>query len=91
MTLTEADRGFIREYLYRPGFGKEELQAACPTLPNAPAQLTALQAAEDRTLAAFTLFRADMETAFNIPANAASLALAKKVYIAYIVWKMGNM
>lgn len=80
----------IRKACYRKGAGKEELRAL-PSLPSESVLLSIFQAAEDRTIAAFALFRSDMETALGIPTNAASLALARKLYTGYIAWKLENV
>ena len=88
--LTADDYKVIRKSVYRNGAGKEELK----TLANLPSEsllLAIFQSAEDRTIAAFGQFRADMELALGIPSNAFSLALAKKIYIAYIQWKLTHI
>jgi hypothetical protein len=89
-TLTDAQCGEIRKSLYQSGAGKEELKllAALPTQQTAK---TIHQAAEDATLTAFASFRSAMENALGIPANAASLALAKKWYAAFLLWKIKNL
>lgn len=89
-TLVAADYREIRKAAYQAGAGKEELKALA-SLPNEPTLLTIFQAAEDRTVAAFALFRADMEAALGIPQNAASLALARKLYAAYVSWKLSHI
>lgn len=89
-TLTAADYKDIRKSCYVKGGGKEELKTLA-SLPNEPTLLSIFQAAEDRTIAAFVLFRADMESALGIPSNPASLALAKKLYVAYLLWKISHV
>lgn len=87
--LTAADYKQIRRAVYQAGAGKEELKSLAG-LPNEAKLLAVFQAAEDRTVAAFVAFRADLETILGIPTNAASLALARKVYVAYLTWKMAQ-
>jgi hypothetical protein len=89
-TLGNADYKEIREYVYRKGFGKEELQQLA-TLPPEGTLKTTMQAAEDRTVTAFGLFRADMEAALGIPQNADSQALARKLYAGYLSWKLAHV
>ena len=89
-TLTAADYSVIRKSAYAKGTGKEELKALT-TLPSESVLLSIFQAAEDRTVAGFLLFRADMEAALGIAQNAASLALAKKLYVAYMLWKLTHI
>lgn len=89
-TLTAADYRDIRKSCYAKGAGKEELKALS-SLPNEATLLSVFQAAEGRTVAAFLLFRADMESLLGIPQNAASLALAKKLYVAYLLWKISHV
>lgn len=88
--LTASDYNQIRDWCYKKGTGKEELKALA-TLPPESVLMAIFQAAEDRTIAAFALFRADMEAALGIPSNAASLALARKVYAAYVSWKLTHV
>lgn len=88
--LTASDYKAIRKDCYRPSFGKEELKLLA-ALPNESKMMQIFQAAEDRAVAAFALFRADMEAALSIPSNAASLALATKLFASYCVWKVNNL
>jgi len=88
--LTSADYRDIRDDCYRPGFGKVELKLLA-SLPNETTMMSAFQAAEDRTVAAFALFRSDMESALGIPQNAASLTLAQKLFASYCVWKVKSI
>jgi hypothetical protein len=89
-TVTASDYRNLRDSCYRNGGGKEELKTLA-TLPNEAKLLSIFQAAEDRTVAAFALFRADMETALGVAQDAASLALAKKFFAAYCQWKINNI
>lgn len=89
-TLVPDDYKVIRKELYILGKGKEELKTLT-TLPSETVLLSIFQSAEDRTVAGFLLFKADLETALNIPANAFSLQLAKKIYRAYLLWKLDRV
>lgn len=88
--LTAANYKELRKACYQNGAGKEELKALS-ALPNETKLLAIFQAAEDRTVAAFNLFRADMEAQLGIPSNGTSLALARKLYAAYCSWKLRNV
>ena len=89
-TLTASDYRDIRDYVFRPGAGKEEIKSLA-TVPNETKTMQVFQASEDRTIAGFALFRADMESILGIAQNAASLELAKKYFTAFCAWKMTHM
>ena len=82
--LTAADYKVIRKALYTAGAGKEELKALA-SLPTEATLMAIFQAAEDRTVAAFNLFKADLDAALGVTTT---VAAAKKVYAAYLKWKL---
>jgi hypothetical protein len=84
--LTADDYKTIRRYLYRAGYGKEELKSL-PALPTESTLLEIFQAAEDRTVAAFLLFKADLDSLLGVTTTTAA---AKKVYAAYLAWKLAQ-
>lgn len=85
--LTAADYRVLRKAVYQKGAGKEELKSL-PSLPNESTLLAIFQAAEDRTVAAFTAFKADLDGLLGVTTT---VAAAKKVYAAYLSWKLTNV
>lgn len=88
--LTASDYGEIRDSAYTASGAKSNFKALA-AIPNETKTMQVFQAAEDRTVAAFALFRADMESALGIPQNVASLNLAVKLYASYCAWKVGSL
>ena len=81
--LTDADYGALRDALYRKGAGKEELKAL-PVLPNKATLRAMFQAIEDNSQASRVSIKSALDTAAGF---VTSLALARKVYLAYIAVK----
>ena len=87
-TLTSADYKVLRKSVYSAGAGKEELKALA-NLPNEGQILACFQALEDATIAHFTAtIKPAIDTALGVTT---STALAKKIYGAYLLWKLSNL
>lgn len=84
-TLTPADYGALREAIYRPGAGKEELKSL-PALPNKDALLAAFQSMEDRFEKAFGDLQAGLGGEFK-----GAEGLAAKMLAAFLRRKIETM
>lgn len=87
--LTSDDYREMRQYIYRNGFGKEELKARA-SLPNEAQQLAVFQALEDATVSHFTgTIKPAIDN--NIGGAATTLVLAQKIYAGYLRWKIDQI
>jgi len=82
--LTSSDYGKLRRRAYSSAGCKAELKAL-PNLPAEPKLLAIFQAAEDRTVTAFTLFKADVELHLG---QTITLAFARKLFAGFLAWRM---
>lgn len=81
--LTDTDYGNLRHAVYPKGAGKEELKLL-PELPNKTRLRAMFQAIEDNSQAS----RAAIKAALDVAAGFVnSVALAKKLYSAYVAVK----
>lgn len=78
--LSTSDYQQMRQYLYRKGFGKEDLHLL-PGLPAKSALLGAFQAIEDNNQASRTVIKNAIDAAIGF---ATTNSLAKKLYQAYV-------
>ena len=83
MALSDLDYGEIREILYKPGCGKEELKAH-PALPNKSQLKAAFQVVEDL----WENNKAVVKTAIDLAMGVTTTnAEAKKIGLAWLIWK----
>ena len=78
--LSTNDYQQMRQYLYRKGFGKEDLHLLAG-LPTKAQLLGAFQAVEDNNQASRTVIKNAIDAAIGF---ATSVSLAKKIYQAYV-------
>lgn len=84
--LTSINYGELREILYRPGAGKEELKAH-PALPDQIHILAAFQVLEDF----WENNKANIKTAVDAALGVTTTAIeAKKIGLAWLIWKVGK-
>jgi hypothetical protein len=84
--LTDTDYGEIRRSVYTAGQGKEELKALA-SVPNQMLLKAAFQVLEDFWSNNAATVKADMETALGFSISG---ALAKKIGLAWLIWKVSK-
>lgn len=78
----------LRKAVYQLGAGKEELKAL-PALPNKDELLAAFQAMEDYMVGtAVAAIKTDVDAALGLTT---SQALFRKMFAAYLLWKLRNV
>jgi hypothetical protein len=83
-TINAAGYGFIRDYLYRDGFGKEELKAHA-SLPTDAKFWAAFQVLEDVWETNKASLKSQVDTALGFTTTATE---AKKILAAWLSWKI---